>query len=94
MIRVIITGKDDAGSFPYSVSVGNLHFAGKSRTPLLEACRRLKSYGTPDSDSVGMFSEGSEEPRLVTTVGYGAGVEIDTRTGEFRRRARPARSSG
>jgi hypothetical protein len=49
---------------------------GRSRAPLLDACRKLKRMGVPGKQRVGLFRERST-PDLFCTVGIGAGLSID-----------------
>ena len=47
-----------------------------SRTPLLDACRLLKSTGAPLQSRVGLFRQGRDQPDLTCTVEGGAGVYV------------------
>jgi len=49
---------------------------GRSRQPLSDACRQLKSMGVATETAVGLFHEGCSEPSLVSTVGRAAGVTV------------------
>ena len=78
MIRVIITGPPSGtGWMPYAVKFwwrgGRPQLVGLAKSPLLDACRRLKAYGLMDDTVVGLFYEDDETQWLErTTVGYGA----------------------
>jgi len=47
-----------------------------SRTPLLDACRMLKSTGADTRRVVGLFRKGRSKPDLTCTVEAGAGVTV------------------
>lgn len=74
MIEVRITGRGKNGTWPYSV-VGRA-VEGRSRQPLLDACRALKRMGEPSDPRVGLFWGGSAIWSLRTTVGAGAALTV------------------
>jgi len=49
---------------------------GRSREPLLDACRALKTMGEPASRFVALFRPGRTDWDLRTTVGYGASKTV------------------
>lgn len=74
MIEVVITGWARNGVFPYLVR--GFAVEGRSRQPLLDACRTLKRMGADPTRPVGLFREGSMVWDLRTTVGRGAGLTV------------------
>lgn len=77
MIRVQITGKSVAGVFPYVIECDpkELNISGKSRQPLLDACRKLAGL-EHDQTRIGLFHGDSDEFALATTVGAGAKLTV------------------
>ena len=74
MIKVII-GKTDLDKFYYTVPPYGVE--GKSRQPLLSACRQLKSMGIDTRQQAGLFREGSDTWDVrVTSIEAGAGLTI------------------
>src|SRR4051812_21316692 len=55
------------------------HYAlrGVSRTPLLSACREIKSMGGGTVGIVGLFREARSTPDATCTVGWGARHTVD-----------------
>jgi hypothetical protein len=49
---------------------------GRSREPLLDACRAFKSMGEPTYREIGLFRPGRTDWDLRTTVGYGASKTV------------------
>jgi hypothetical protein len=45
---------------------------GRSRQPLLDACRQIKSLLGPTSQLAGLFREGRSEPDISCSVRWGA----------------------
>ncbi len=75
MIKVVITGKSSQhGTFPYIVQGHAVE--GRSRQPLLDACRLLGRMGVGPTRPVGLFREGSEVWDLRTSVGVGAKLTV------------------
>lgn len=74
MIKVIVTNKSQNGVFDYTVPSASLD--GRSREPLLDACRRLKRMGEAPAREACLFYGKSKEWALRTTVGYGAGLTV------------------
>ena len=58
-------------------SDGDCSMEHVSRTPLLDACRLLKSTGAPLQSRVGLFRQGRDQPDLTCTVETGAGVYVN-----------------
>ena len=50
---------------------------GRSRQPLLDACREIKRMGGDNAGRVGLFREARSVPSLTCTVGWGAGKTVD-----------------
>ena len=58
--------------------------AGRSRQPLLDACREIKRMGGDPADIVGLFREARSMPDMTCTIGVGAGLTVDeSRTPRF-----------
>lgn len=74
MIRIELGREVSPGVFEYSIPCRRL--CGKSRQPLLDACRALKSLGGPTGERAGLFREGKFEPDLVCSVEWGAGKTV------------------
>ncbi len=75
MIEVVITGrKSRNGVFPYVVR--GFAVEGRSRQPLLDACRLLERMGVDPTRLVGLFRKGSDVWDLRTTVGVGAKLTV------------------
>ena len=49
---------------------------GRSRQPLLDACRVFKRMGVGPLEECGLFREGRSDWDLRTTVGFGAGLTV------------------
>jgi hypothetical protein len=56
--------------------VGRPEYRGRSREPLLDACRALKSLGEPVDQLVGLFQPGRTDWDLRATIGYGASKTV------------------
>jgi hypothetical protein len=51
---------------------------GRSRQPLLDACRAIRSIpDAPLSQEIGLFREGRDSPDLFCTVGVGAELTVE-----------------
>lgn len=74
MIRVRILGAAHNGTFPYRVEGWPVE--GRSREPLLDACRELERMGVATRRQIGLFWPGTEEWALRTTVGHGARLTV------------------
>jgi len=75
MIRVEITSYH-LGYAEYTASQNGLHTSGKSRQPLLYACRELKRMGIDPEAEIGLFWPGSIVASLTTTIGAGANTTV------------------
>lgn len=76
MIR--IERGDDAGRgmYPYRCEQYPLVY-GKSRQPLLDACRQIKSLYDVPTQAVGLFREGREDiPDLTCSLEIGAATTV------------------
>ena len=85
-LRVIRDERADGrGLYAYRVEGSTVE--GRSREPLLDACRRLKSLGVDMRTPISMFREGREVWDLRTTVGYGADRTVgeEQKTTTFKR---------
>jgi hypothetical protein len=74
MIRV---GRGDEifpGVFAYTVS--SLGLSGRSRQPLLDACRQIKSLLGPTGQLAGLFREGHSEWDVRCRVDVGAELTV------------------
>jgi hypothetical protein len=75
MIRVeIVHEVERRGVFAYRIP--SIEFEGRSRQPLLDACRVLKSMGARTEDGAGLFKPGRSTPDLTCRVGVGAGLTV------------------
>ena len=74
MIRVEIEEESNTGRYLVCIPSHCLSF--KSRQPLLDACRRIKSMGGDTGELCGIFRRGRAEPDLSCTVGVGAGLTV------------------
>lgn len=75
MIKVELLGGQKGGTYEWAVVVPPLR--GRSRVPLLDACRALKRAGVATQDKCGLFWPGSSDPSLVTTVGAGSKLTVE-----------------
>ena len=81
MIRVELGGNGrngingQNGIFDYSVEGYGVE--GRSRKPLLDACRAVKSMGADTGAQIGLFWHGSDHPSLICTVEAGAALTVD-----------------
>ena len=75
MIQVIRRGEVGAGRFEFSVP--SLGLCGKSRQPLLDACRMIKQAGGGTRNECGLFRPNQATPDLtVSSVEYGAAISV------------------
>ena len=70
MIRVDLGAEVSPGVFEFSIP--SLRLCGKSRQPLLDACREIKRMGGDTRQRAGLFREGRDAPDLFCEIGYGA----------------------
>ena len=74
MIRIERGGEIGPGIYEYRVW-GHPIF-GKSRQPLLDACRQLKAMGGPTNTTAGVFREGSMVADISCSVEVGAATTV------------------
>ena len=77
MIEIIRGAETSPGIWEYSVP--SLALRGKSRQPLLDACRQLKSLYGLTAARVGLFREGSELADLSCPIEVGAATTVTER---------------
>jgi len=65
------------GVFRYSVR--GLGVEGRSRQPLLDACRQIKSLLGPTAKRAGLFREGRSVPDISCSVEWGAAHTVEER---------------
>jgi hypothetical protein len=75
MIRIERGVEVAPGVWDYSVC-GYPQFCGKSRQPLLDACRQLKSIGGLSDHRAGVFRRGLEVPDISCVVREGAELTV------------------
>jgi hypothetical protein len=69
LIRIDLSGETN-GVFSYSIP--SLGVGGKSRQPLLDACRQIKRIVGPTAEAAGLFRDGRAEPDIWCAVNWGA----------------------
>jgi len=75
MIRVEVGREVAPAVFEYTVE--GVAGAFKSHQPLLDACRLIKRMGGDTTARIGLFSAGSDVPRLMAkSVEIGAGLTV------------------
>jgi hypothetical protein len=79
MIRVEIEEENNTGRYLVCIPSHRLSF--KSRQPLLDACRQIKSMGGEPYSTCGLFRKGRDEPDLTCTVEWGAGRVVSESSG-------------
>ena len=82
MIRVEI--EEDGHTGRYLVCIPSHRLSFKSRQPLLDACREIKSMGGDTSAVCGLFRKGRGEPDLKCTVEWGSGRVVSESAGRPR----------
>jgi hypothetical protein len=79
MIRVEITEEiDRRGVFAYRVA--GLPISGRSRQPLLDACRQIQELLGPTAQKAGLFRPGKNHPDLSCYVTDGARLTVEERS--------------
>ena len=75
MIRIERGTEVSPGIWEYTVP--SLHLCGKSRQPLLDACRQIKSMGgfTP-KQQIGIYRKGRDEPDMFCPIEVGAAYTV------------------
>ena len=79
MIRVEIEEENNTGR--YAVVIPSHHLSFKSRQPLLDACREIKSMGGDPTRTCGLFRKGKDAPDLVCTIEWGAEKTVSESSG-------------
>ena len=74
MIRVERGAEISPGAFAYTVP--SLGLSGRSRQPLLDACRQIKSLLGPTGRLAGLFREGCSEWDIRCRVDVGAELTV------------------
>jgi hypothetical protein len=74
MIRVDRGKEASPGVWQWEVS--SLGLSGKSRQPLLDACREIKALGGDPAQLAGTFRQGRETADITCSVGIGAGLTV------------------
>jgi hypothetical protein len=67
---------DEVAPGVWQYSVARPHLEGRSRQPILDACRQLKSMGAPTHERVALFRRGFSDPDISCTVGVGAATTV------------------
>lgn len=76
MIKVVVK-HSYADKFDYRCVWDGPEISGKSRQPLLDACRALKRAGADTTQKCGLFHEGSEVASMTVDLGYGATLTVE-----------------
>jgi hypothetical protein len=74
MIRVEIEEIEGHGIYGYTMR--GLAIEGRSRQPLLDACRQIKRMGGDTAQRAGLFRAGRQEPDISCTVAAGAALTV------------------
>jgi hypothetical protein len=74
VIKVIRGNEVSPGIWEYTVP--SLTLSGRSRQPLLDACRQIQRTGADPRTPAIIYREGVEHPDMSTTVGYGANLTV------------------
>jgi hypothetical protein len=77
MIRIERGPEVAPGIFEYSIP--SLRLFGRSRQPLLDACRQIKATGASTGERAGIFREGRTEPDMSCPVEVGARFTVKER---------------
>jgi hypothetical protein len=76
MIRVSLGCEVKPGIWHYTVERYGVE--GRSRQPLLDACRQIKRMDESTAgQQIGLYREGRDKPDLFCMVGVGAGLTVD-----------------
>src|SRR5262249_21339665 len=76
MIRVEIIREISPGKWEWAATCCGRAAGGRSRQPLLDACRTLKRMGADPGQQIGLFWPGRSDWALRTTVGQGADLTV------------------
>ena len=74
IIRIDLGAEVSPGIWEYTAP--SLRVGGRSRQPLLDACRQLKSLCAPTAQLAGLFREGRSSPDLTCSVEVGAATTV------------------
>lgn len=74
MIRIELGKEVSPGIWAYAVP--SLQIEGRSRQPLLDACRRIELTGDFSAERCGLFREGRSIPDLSCPVATGAALTV------------------
>lgn len=77
MIRIERGREVAPGIWEYAVP--SLGLSGKSRQPLLDACRQIKAMGTGTGECAGVFRDGRTKPEISCPVEVGARYTVKER---------------
>ena len=77
MIRIERDREVAPGIWEYSIP--SLGLSGRSRQPLLDACRQIKAMGARTGERAGVFREGKTEPDISCPVEIGARFTVKER---------------
>jgi hypothetical protein len=75
IIRVEL-GAEASGKWRWCCAFLGRAVEGRSRQPLLDACRLLKSLGADPSQEIGLFRGGQSAPDLRCSIGFGADTTV------------------
>ena len=76
MIRVEL-GEEIGGRGVWRWTCPRYGLQGRSRQPLLDACREIKRMGGDPLANVGLFREARSVPDMTCGLGWGAGKTVD-----------------
>lgn len=76
MIRIEIEREVSPGIWAWVASIAGQTVGGRSRQPLLDACRALKRMGQDPATQIGLFWPGQPDWALRTTIGVGADLTV------------------
>jgi len=89
MICAIVVKPVGKGIFAYYGGMAGATVQGRSRQPLLDACRQLKRMGEPAGRLCAMYYLGASQPAARAIIGKAA--ELDVKHCRFRRVLAPQR---
>ena len=78
VIRIDLGNEIKPGIFEYRIP--SLRVEGRSRQPLLDACRRIRSILGPTAEFAGLFREGRTQWDLRCPVNVGAELTVSERS--------------
>jgi hypothetical protein len=74
LIEIVLGAEVSPGKWDYSVR--SLHLFGKSRQPLLDSCRQIKSILGDTGRRAGLFRDGREVADVTCLVSVGAATTV------------------